>query len=143
MRADTLIENTILAMATSNKILIRVYAVTCRVGVAQAAGPLFGYGDRDHLDATADVSSPDRGLRGIHFRLSGRDRFCSRPQHFEPARHDVTVSLPRVDAGWAPAVLIDSRGLKVYGAGEWLREKHGAHAEAGANCISPLTLPAA
>jgi len=25
-------------------------------------------------------------------------------------------------------VLIDSTGLKVYGAGEWLQEKHGARA---------------
>jgi hypothetical protein len=33
-----------------------------------------------------------------------------------------------VDAGRALHVLIDSTGLKVYGAGEWLQEKHGGRA---------------
>lgn len=78
-------------------------------------GPLFGYGDRDRLDATADVSSPvasDRGLHGIHFRPSGRDRFCSRPWHVESARHDVAVSLPRTDAGGAPARTDRQHGIE-------------------------------
>ena len=71
----------------------------------------------------------------------------SAPDHSTLSRRATT--LPLVSLGRMPDgplhVLIDSTGLKVYGAGEWLQEKHGAraHAEAGANCISPLTPPAA
>src|SRR5208337_5234128 len=42
------------------------------------------------------------------------------------------TTLPSVSLGRMPDgplhVLIDSTGLKVYGAGEWLQEKHGARA---------------
>jgi hypothetical protein len=55
-----------------------------------------------------------------------------------------SVSLGRMPEG-PLHVLIDSTGLKVYGAGEWRQEKHGARgpAEAGANYIWPSTPPAA
>jgi len=70
----------------------------------------------------------------------------SAPDHSTLSRRATT--LPSVSLGRMPDgplhVLIDSTGLKVYGAGEWLQKSTArAHAEAGANCISPLTPPAA
>ena len=70
----------------------------------------------------------------------------SAPDHSTLSRRGTT--LPPVSLGRMPDrplhVLIDSTGLKVYGAGEGCRKSTArAHAEAGANCISPLTPPAA
>src|ERR1039458_1597763 len=56
-----------------------------------------------------------------------------------------SVSLGRMPE-WPLHVLIDSTGLKVYGAGAWRQEKGGARAapaEAGANYIWPSTPTAA
>jgi len=54
----------------------------------------------------------------------------SAPDHSTLSRRATT--LPSVSLGRIPDgplhVLIDSTGLKVYGAGEWLQEKHGARA---------------
>src|SRR5208282_728663 len=54
----------------------------------------------------------------------------SAPDHSTLSRRATT--LPSVSLGRMPDgplhVLIDSTGLKVYGAGEWLQEKHGARA---------------
>ncbi len=54
----------------------------------------------------------------------------SAPHHSTLSRR--TTTLPSVSLGRMPDgplhVLIDSMGLKVYGAGEWLQEKHGARA---------------
>jgi transposase len=54
----------------------------------------------------------------------------SAPDHSTLSRRAAT--LPSVSLGRMPEgplhVLIDSTGLKVYGAGEWLQEKHGARA---------------
>jgi hypothetical protein len=37
---------------------------------------------------------------------------------------------------WPVHVLVDSSGLKIYGAGQWLEEKHGAKTRrVGASCI--------
>jgi hypothetical protein len=54
----------------------------------------------------------------------------SAPDHSTLSRRGTT--LPPVSLGRMPDrplhVLIDSTGLKVYGAGEWLQEKHGGRA---------------
>ena len=54
----------------------------------------------------------------------------SAPDHSTLSRRATT--LPSVSLGRMPDgplhVLIDSTGLKLYGAGEWLQEKHGARA---------------
>jgi len=97
---------------------------------ARRSGPLFGYGDRDRLDAAADVSSPiasDRGFMESIFALLGVT--VSAPDHSTLSRRATT--LPSVSWRMPDGplhVLIDSTGLKVYGAGEWLQEKHGARA---------------
>ncbi len=44
---------------------------------------------------------------------------------------------PQVPLGGRVHVLVDSTGLQIYGAGQWLKEKHGAPnpVAVGANCI--------
>ena len=51
------------------------------------------------------------------------------PDHTTVSRRAVVMpSLPRIPAEGKVHILIDSTGLKVYGAGQWLEEKHGARA---------------
>ena len=62
----------------------------------------------------------------------------SAPNHTTVSRR--AVKLPVIQPAQVPHgalhVLIDSTGLQVYGAGEWLEAKHGA------SCIWPSMLPA-
>jgi hypothetical protein len=54
------------------------------------------------------------------------------------------VQMPRRDRTGDPHLIVDSTGLKLRGAGEWLFEKHGTASDApGASCISASTPPAA
>lgn len=66
------------------------------------------------------------GLMGSIFQLLGVD--LKAPDHTTLSRRSMTLKdLPRQCA--LPAgplhLLIDSTGLKLFGAGEWLQEKHG------------------
>src|SRR3954447_14265970 len=48
------------------------------------------------------------------------------PDHSTLSRRAETLAVPRPKAGSAPMhLLVDSTGLKLYGPGEWLAEKHG------------------
>src|SRR3954463_13459261 len=60
--------------------------------------------------------------------------YPARSGHWHTRPHDLLPAQPRPDArlfvgtgpeDWACSRLIDATGLKVYGAGEWLAEKHG------------------
>lgn len=68
------------------------------------------------------------GLMDSVFQLMGIE--LTAPDHSTVSRRAAT--LPSISCGPLPAgplhVLIDSTGLKVYGAGEWLMEKHGVRA---------------
>lgn len=68
------------------------------------------------------------GLMSSVFQLLGVN--LAVPDHSTVSRRAIT--LPSISPGRLPAgplhLLIDSTGLKVYGAGEWLTEKHGARA---------------
>jgi len=83
------------------------------------------------------------GLIGSVIRLLGRScqRFCARqrverqrrvdlavPDHSTLSRRAETLEMPRSRAGAGAEpmhLLVDSTGLKLCGAGEWLHEKHG------------------
>ena len=69
----------------------------------------------------------------------------SAPDHSTLSRRDdVAVNFPRADAGWAPARTDRQHGIESVRRGRMAAGKAWrAHAEAGANCISPLTPPAA
>jgi len=66
------------------------------------------------------------GLMGSVFDLM--DVNLPVPDHTTVSRRALTLSL--ISPGRLPDgplhILTDSTGLKVYGAGEWLRKKHGA-----------------
>jgi hypothetical protein len=48
------------------------------------------------------------------------------PDHSTLSRRAETLEVPRPKAGSAPVhLLVDGTGLKLYGPGEWLAEKHG------------------
>jgi hypothetical protein len=48
------------------------------------------------------------------------------PDHSTLSRRAATLEVPRPKAGSAPVhLLVDSTGLNLCGAGEWLIEKHG------------------
>ena len=68
------------------------------------------------------------GLMGSVFRLLGVA--LPVPDYSTVSRR--AMKLPSISVGRLPEgplhVLIDSAGLKVYGAGEWLTEKHGSRA---------------
>src|SRR4051812_27309755 len=58
------------------------------------------------------------------FRLLGLA--LSVPDHTTLSRRAETLEVPRPRSGTEPGhLLVDSTGLKLYGAGEWLVEKHG------------------
>jgi hypothetical protein len=64
------------------------------------------------------------GLIGSIIRLLGLA--LSVPDHTTLSRRAETLEVPRPRSGTEPAhLLVDSTGLKLCGAGEWLREKHG------------------
>jgi hypothetical protein len=64
------------------------------------------------------------GLIGSIIRLLGLD--LAVPDHSTLSRRAETLELPRPRPGSAPVhLLVDSTGLKLCGAGEWLIEKHG------------------
>ncbi|EUM08146.1 hypothetical protein L465_03678 [Enterobacter sp. BIDMC 29] len=51
------------------------------------------------------------------------------PDHSTVSRRAAALPpLPRIPSEGAVHVLVDSTGLKVYGAGQWLEEKHGTRA---------------
>src|SRR4051794_1687079 len=57
------------------------------------------------------------GLLGLTLRV---------PDHTTLSRRAVTLAVPRPRSGSEPMhLLVDSTGLKLCGAGEWLVEKHG------------------
>ncbi len=64
------------------------------------------------------------GLIGSVLRLLGLD--LPVPDHSTLSRRAETLEVPRPKAGSEPVhLLVDSTGLKLCGAGEWLEEKHG------------------
>ena len=64
------------------------------------------------------------GLIGSLLRLLGLA--LSVPDHTTLSRRAETLEVPRPRSGTEPVhLLVDSTGLKLYGAGEWLVEKHG------------------
>src|SRR5215212_3389662 len=64
------------------------------------------------------------GLIGSIIRLLGLD--LSVPDHTTLSRRAATLEVPRPRPGPEPVhLLVDSTGLKLCGAGEWLVEKHG------------------
>src|SRR3954452_4914736 len=64
------------------------------------------------------------GLVGSILRLLGLD--LAVPDHTTLSRRAATLEVPRSRSGSGPLhLLVDSTGLKLGGAGEWLVEKHG------------------
>ncbi len=65
------------------------------------------------------------GLVASVLQLLGLD--LPLPDHSTPARRTPTVTLPEApcSTGGPPHLLVDSTGLKLWGPGEWLIEKHG------------------
>src|ERR671929_417295 len=64
------------------------------------------------------------GLIGSILRLLGLE--LAVPDHTTLSRRAATLEVPRSRSGSGPLhLLIDSTGLKLGGAGEWLAEKHG------------------
>src|SRR4051812_36843712 len=64
------------------------------------------------------------GLIGSVLQLLGLD--LPVPDHSTLSRRAETLEVPRPKTGSAPVhLLVDSTGLKLCGAGEWLAEKHG------------------
>src|SRR3954453_19517645 len=64
------------------------------------------------------------GLTGSILQLLGLD--LPVPDHSTLSRRAETLEVPRAKAGSAPVhLLVDSTGLKLCSAGEWLIEKHG------------------
>src|SRR5690349_16131367 len=65
------------------------------------------------------------GLIGSILHLLGLD--LAVPDHSTLSRRAETLEMPRRQAGGEPVhLLVDSTGLKLCGAGEWMLEKHGS-----------------
>src|SRR3954447_13311733 len=105
-------------------------------------------GQARHTDAAIQTSLMVRAAFKLPLRqteglmasvLTLMDLTISAPDHTTVSRRAVT--LPVIQARVVPPgplhVLIDSTGLQVYGAGQWLEAKHGA------NCIWRSMPPAA
>src|SRR3954452_21852176 len=96
-----------------------------------APAQLLGRGDRDRAPAAPGLWSSvatDRGPAALtHGPARGEPR-CARPHHVSRRSPGLALAtaLARAQAGGPVHVVIDATGLKVYGAGEWLVEKHGA-----------------
>lgn len=68
------------------------------------------------------------GLMACVFRLMNIS--LALPDHTTVSRRAAVLSpLPHIPSEGALHILIDSTGLKVYGAGQWLEEKHGTRAQ--------------
>jgi Transposase DDE domain len=67
------------------------------------------------------------GLIGSVLRLLGLD--LAVPDHSTLSRRAETLEVPKPYASFGGPVhlLVDSTGLRLYGPGEWLVEKHGTH----------------
>src|SRR3954469_6092249 len=96
---------------------------------AKRASAVYRCGHPDQPDAAHGVqagAAADRGLMTSVFTLMGLT--LSAPDHSTVSRRAVT--LPVIQPAHVPHgplhVLIDSTGLQVYGAGQWLEAKHGA-----------------
>jgi hypothetical protein len=64
------------------------------------------------------------GLIGSILQLLGLD--LAVPDHSTLSRRAETLEVPRPGCGGEPVhLLVDSTGLRLCGAGEWLMEKHG------------------
>src|ERR1019366_10670400 len=96
------------------------------------AAQLFGPGHRDGPDAAAGISlavAPDRGADDIHLRTAGGGAERARPQYLEPPGDEAHANFQGLSpARWAGLFADRQHGLKVFGAGEWLQERHGARA---------------
>jgi len=65
------------------------------------------------------------GLIGSILQLLGLD--LAVPDHSTLSRRAETLEIPRPRCGRAPVhLLVDSTGLRLYGPGGWLEEKHGS-----------------
>src|SRR3954449_4467259 len=99
-------------------------------GSARSAAGLLGRGDRDRAPAAPGLWSAlaadrrpaalARHPARLGYRRSHHTTFSRRSPGLTLAR-----SLAQVQRTGPVHVVIDSTGLKVYGAGEWLTEKHG------------------
>src|SRR5437588_7800140 len=89
--------------------------------------PLFGPGDHDGADAARRVppgSAADRRADRLRHRLLGLD--LAIPDHSTLSRRAETLAVAGPPSSAEPVhLLVDSTGLKLSGAGEWLVEKHG------------------
>lgn len=100
--------------------------------------PLFRSGNRDHLDAGPGVSLaalPGRRLVGIGAAIDGLSARRPRSHHAEPSGARMAICREAARNQAPPAgplhALVDSTGLQVYGAGQWVEEKHGARSRRG------------
>lgn len=79
--------------------------------------------------------APERGFLELCFGIDGIGFGCARSHHAEPAGQNLEAieqKQYRQSVADGPIhVLIDSTGLKIYGAGQWLEEKHGAKSRRG------------
>jgi hypothetical protein len=83
------------------------------------------------------------GLIASIIRLLGLD--LAIPDHSTLSRRAETLAVARPQSKATPMhLLVDSTGLKLYGAGEWLVEKHGtSQAGRGVNCtLASMSAPA-
>ena len=89
--------------------------------------PIFGPGDHDGADAARRVppdSAADRRADRLLIRLLGLD--LSIPDHSTLSRRAEMLAVAGPPSSTEPVhLLVDSTGLKLSGAGEWLVEKHG------------------
>src|SRR4051812_35783013 len=92
---------------------------------------LLGRGDRDRTPAAPGLWSALEANRGLlHSLTTLLGVSIGVPDHTTFSRRSpglaLATALARAQASGPVHVVIDATGLKVYGAGEWLVEKHGA-----------------
>jgi hypothetical protein len=81
------------------------------------------------LHGVQTAVAADRGPAYINPRVDGPDDIGTGSYHGQPSGGDVAGDQSGAGAARFDAhVLIDSTGLQVYGAGQWLETKHGAKA---------------
>jgi hypothetical protein len=96
---------------------------------AQRPRSVYGRGHPDQPDAAGGVQAAvaaDRGPDDVRTIVDGLDDFNAGSHHGQPSRGDVGGYPGYVSAASPLQILIDSTGLQVYGAGQWLEAKHGA-----------------
>src|SRR4051794_14381940 len=99
-----------------------------RDGEARSVPVLFRCGHRDRADAAPRVCRPWRPTEGLLRSIATRLGVnLEIPDHTTFSRRSAGNSLTTaLKRNTGPVdVVIDSTGLKVYGAGEWQAEKHG------------------